>query len=264
MANPSTIAPTLTCTQCGGELHPDEGQSFLNCPYCGAAVYLDRSRVVFHWYVAPTISEQEAAGELYRWMSGSQTVKDLDKKARVTGQSFQYFPVWYIRRAGAEAVKLVPAAATSLTELGQLRLPAGDLRQYEPSLDGQSLPPSVPLEAALEWAGGEGAGIAEMALVHIPVYFFKYEYRGETYTAVVDAASGTVLANIFPEKAEIPYRLVGGVTITVYLCLALVPIIGAFTGEEPGFFTGMAICSGAGLLAAPVFFGWAFWVASKV
>lgn len=264
MANPSTIAPTLTCTQCGGELHPDERKSFLTCPYCGAAVYLDRSRVVFHWYIAPTISEQEAGGALYRWMSGSQTVKDLDKKARVTAQSFQYFPVWYIRRAGAEAVKLVPAAATPVTELDQLRLPAGDLRNYESSLDGQSLPPSVPVEAALEWAGGEGGEIAETALVHIPLYFFKYEYRGETYTAVVDAASGTVLANIFPAKAEAPYRLVGGVTIAVYLCLALAPVAGALSGDEAGFGLGLAICSGAGLLAAPVFFGWAFWVASKV
>ncbi len=92
--NDSTASP-LNCTQCGGALHPDEGQIFLTCPYCGATVYLDPAQVVFHWYLAPTLNPQQAGGELYRWMSGSQTVKDLDKKAQVVGQSFEYFPLWY-------------------------------------------------------------------------------------------------------------------------------------------------------------------------
>lgn len=108
----------LHCTQCGGALHPDEGQIFLNCPYCGATVFVDRSRVVMHWYVAPTLDAEKATAALYRWMSGSQTVKDLDKKARVVGQSFEYFPVWYFRRPsanGGEEVLLRPAAATSVT-----------------------------------------------------------------------------------------------------------------------------------------------------
>ena len=73
----------LNCTQCGGELHPDEGQLFLVCPFCSSAVYLDKSRVVFHWYLAPTIDEGKAAAALRRWMAGNQTVKDLDEKAQI-------------------------------------------------------------------------------------------------------------------------------------------------------------------------------------
>jgi hypothetical protein len=59
-------------TMCG-ELHPDEGQIFLTCPYCGSTVYLDKSQVVFHWYLAPTLDETQARASLARWMSGSQT-----------------------------------------------------------------------------------------------------------------------------------------------------------------------------------------------
>ena len=62
---------TLTCTQCGGELHPDEGQVFVTCPFCGATVFVDRAQVVFHWYVAPTLDADQAAAALRRWMSGS-------------------------------------------------------------------------------------------------------------------------------------------------------------------------------------------------
>jgi predicted RNA-binding Zn-ribbon protein involved in translation (DUF1610 family) len=71
----------LTCAQCGGELHPDEGQIFLTCPFCSSTVYIDKRRVVFHWYLAPTLDEAKARGALSRWMAGNQTVKDLDRKA---------------------------------------------------------------------------------------------------------------------------------------------------------------------------------------
>ena len=272
MASPNTasampISTQLNCSQCGGELHPDEGQKFLTCPFCSATVYLDKSRVVLHWYVAPTLKEQDATAALYRWMSGSQTVKDLDKKARVEGQAFQYFPVWYFKwnGKGNEQVALQPAAATSVSELASLKIPAGDLRRYDAALDAQSAPPSVPLEAGLEWVHQKYPGAAqameEMSIVHIPLYFFKYAFGNQSYTAVVDAASGTVMANLFPAKRETPYLLVGGVTALVFLCLALVPLMlwGAVGGT-----TGLLICGGLGVVAAPLLFAWAYWVASRI
>jgi hypothetical protein len=267
---PIPVSANITCSQCGGELHPDEGQIFLTCPYCGATVYLDKSQVVFHWYVAPTLNDQDAVGALYRWMSGSQTVKDLDKKARVVGQSFQYFPVWYFKwqHQGKEQVTLQPAAATSVSELASLNIPAGDLRKYDSALDSQSAPPTVPLDAGLEWVKQKNPGAApavkEMAMVHIPLYFFKYAFRDQTFTAIVDAASGTVLANLFPAKQEAPYLLVGIVTALVYLCLALVPLVMWGSSGDVGGTTGLLVCSGLGLVAAPILFAWAFWVANRV
>lgn len=272
-------ASLLSCTQCGGGLHPDEGQVFLTCPYCGTTVYLDKSQVVFHWYVSPTLDEQQAAAALNRWMSGSQTVKDLDKKARVVLTTFQYFPLWYFRWQGAqsEQTALQPAAATSVSELARLNLPAGDLKRYDPALDSQAVQPTVPLEAALEWAAGQAAlaakdtpgsgragAMKETAIVHVPLYFYQYIYGKDTYTAVVDAASGTVLANIFPPKAEAPYRTVGLVTALVYLCLAVFPLAGLAAGGESGTAAGLALCGILGLAAAPALFAWAFWVASKI
>lgn len=256
-ASPATV---LSCTQCGGELHPDEGQVFESCPYCGASVYLDKARVVFHWHLAPTLSQEQAASALARWMSGSQTVKDLDKKARVTGVSFEYFPLWYFKSkqgANAEQVDLQPAAATSVTELRQLNLPAGDLRKYDSALDAQSVTPSVPLEAAHQWLQQTrpNGNVTESALVHVPIFTFKYAFRDQVYTAVVEAATGRVLANIFPAKAEAPYLLAAGVTALVYLCLALIGLGG-------GGMAGISLV--IGVIAAPFLFGLAVWVASKV
>lgn len=265
-----SVASELKCTQCGGELHPDEGQVFLTCPFCASTIYLDKSRVVFHWYLAPTLDEAKAQGALRRWMSGSQTVKDLDRKSTLTSITFVYFPVWYFKRrkaSGGEEIILQPAAATSVSELTHLNLPAGDLRKYEPGLDAQAHLPSVPLEAALGWLEAGGAPrseVVEQALVHIPIYTMKYTYQGLAYTALVEAGTGGVFANVFPAKAEAPFQLAGGLTGLVFLCLALFPVVGALASDEAGFGIGLAICGGLGLLAAPLLFALAVWVAAKI
>src|SRR5436305_13917734 len=120
MTNAPAVLPKdeIHCAQCGGVLNPDEGQVFLTCPYCGSAVFLDKSKVVFHWFLASTVTPQDAAAGLRRWMAGNQTVKDLDTKSKVTSSTFQYFPVWYarVRQNDKERIYLEPAAATSISE----------------------------------------------------------------------------------------------------------------------------------------------------
>lgn len=263
-------ATSLHCTQCGGELHPDEGEIFLTCPYCGAAVFVDKSRVVFHWYLAPTLDEKDARASLARWMAGNQTVKDLDKKARLLSGTFEYFPIWYFKRQqsnGGGTILVEPAAATSVSELRNLNLPAGDLRTYDSALDAQAQKPTVPLDTALDWMAQRQlpAGQAsEQSLVHIPLYTFKYDYRGTTFTAVVEAGTGGVFANIYPAKAEAPYRLAASLAALVFLCLATFPVIGYAVNDSSGLGTGLLVCSGVGLLAAPLLFALAAWVAAKV
>jgi predicted RNA-binding Zn-ribbon protein involved in translation (DUF1610 family) len=263
-------AQILTCSQCGGELHPDEGQIFLTCPYCSATVYIDKARVVFHWYLAPTLDEQKAQAALMRWMAGNQTVKDLDRKATVTNASFEYFPLWYFKRRspdGFETITLEPAAATSITEIENLNLPAGDLRKYDSSIDAQAHQPTVPLQTALGWMGFDQIPqneIAEQALVHIPLYTFKYAYRGNAYTALVEAATGSVFANIYPAKAETPYRAIGLITAAVFLCLSIIPLVMSLNNSWEGTGLGLLICAGLGIVFVPLLFAIAAYVAAKV
>lgn len=268
--DPSLVQNPLSCTQCGGELHADEGQIFLTCPFCGSAVYLDKSRVVFHWYIAPTLDEAKARASLARWMASSETVKDLDQKSSVTEATFQYFPMWYFKHGlvgQREKILLAPAAATAVSEITNMNLPPGDLRKYDDSLQAQAQTPTVPLQTALEWAAAHqlrSEEIIEQALVHVPLYTFKYTYQGASYTALVEAATGGVFANIYPAKAETPYRFVGCLTALVFMCLALFPIFGGLAEGGDGFGIGMALCFGIGILAVPVLLGLAAWVAAKI
>jgi hypothetical protein len=271
MDQPALPSVQLRCTQCGSDLHPDAGQIFITCAACQSTVYLDKSRVVFHWYVAPTIDNEKARGQLAQWMAGNQTVKDLDKKARVVSQAFEYFPVWTFKCKvnNKDVMYLEPAAAISITELRNLPLLAGDLRRYEPALDTQAHAPSVPLEAAQKWLA-EGphkvhpGHVAETALVHIPLYTFKYAFQNQTYTALVEAATGKTLANLFPAKSEAPYLVAGGVTALTFACLAFVPIVGALSNNGDDLGLSLAACAGLGMCVAPILFAVAAWVAAKV
>ena len=266
----SAPANVFLCTQCGGELHPDEGQLFLTCPYCESTVYLDKSRVVFHWYLASTLDEAKARANLARWMGGNETVKDLDKKARLAGSSFEFFPFWYFKSqesSGKERIWLEPAAATSVSELKKIKIPAGDLRKYDDSITPQAHEPTVPLTTVNQWLERRlpaDAKVIETALVHIPIYTFKYTYKNETYTAIVEGATGGVFANIFPAKAESPFQLVGGLAALIFLCLATFPVLGALVDSGEGLAIGSGLCIGLGLLSTPFLFALAAWVAAKV
>ncbi len=268
--NPAVPNAELKCAQCGGVLHPDEGQIFLNCPYCGSSVYVDKSQVVFHWALGCTLTPEAAAANLRRWMAGNQTVKDLDRKARVTSTTFQYFPVWYCKTRhsdGKEKVSLELGAATSISEIKALEIPAGDLKKYEPALDAQAVAPSVPFPSALErlrMRGVLGGTVREAALVHLPVYIYKYEFGGRSYTALVEGASGKVFANLFPAKAEAPYFAVAALSTAGFLCTSSFPAIGYLTSQRAGMWVGLAACLLAGALFAAVVFALAAWVSAKV
>lgn len=262
------MADIATCTQCGSELSPTPGQVFVKCRSCGAAVYIDRSQVVFHFVLEPTVDDAHARGLLARWMAGNDTVKDLDRKAAVQSVSFSYFPLWYFKRAEAKgySVMLEPAAATSISELRKLQLPAGDLKAYESQYEGRSIEPTVPLDAALEWVKQQGVPrerVTESALVHVPLYTCKYLFNGQTYTTMIEAATGKVMANLFPAKAEAPYQIAGVITAAVFLILALLPVGGLMMGGN-AFLGGLLGCLALGAVAAVPLFMLAAWIAAKV
>ena len=109
--------------------------------------------------------------------------------------------------------------------------------------------------SALELAGWlEQRGVSEVletALVQVPLWRCRYLYGDRTWEALVDAATGKVLAAVFPEKAESPYYLVA------ILGLVLFGLEGLLI---PNFFARLAafvITAGPLLLLA-------WWVARKV
>jgi hypothetical protein len=218
---------SINCRQCAAPLTVEQGQPFVTCRFCGATNFVDKSRAVFHYLVRPTVREDGARAALNRWMAGNATVKDLDRKAKVDSVSFQYFPMWLVRADAQhdERVLLKPAAALSISELGHLNIPPSDLVPFDAGVDGTIVSPSVPFETMQQWLIDDQhiapENIREAALVHVPVYVCKYQFNNRHYTAIVDAATSKVFANIYPAKWEVPYVSIGLAAFAAFFVLSV-------------------------------------------
>ena len=253
------VATTINCRQCAAPLAVEQGQPFVTCKFCGATNFIDKARAVFHYLVRPTVREDGARTALNRWMAGNATVKALDRKSTIDSVSFEYFPMWLVRATVQrdELVLLKPAAALSISELGQLDIPPADLVPFDLNVGATVVAPSVPFDTVQKWLFDDhhiaAENISEAALVHLPVYTCKYTFNKRHYTALVDAASSKVFANIYPAKWEVPYVAIGAAAFATYFVLAVLSLFINF-----GLFV-----IGAPLLAA-VFFVLAVAISAKV
>lgn len=255
-----TTATQILCYQCSAPLPVEQGMQLIVCEYCEATNAVDKSRVVLTYAVRQTLREEEARAALRRWMAGNDTVKELDKKATIESLTLQLFPLWQVRADvdGVEKIFLEPAAATSIAEVKQLTIPAADLEPFDAAFDDIAIEATVPHSAMQTWLQRDyqvaAAQIRESSLVYLPLFVARYTFQGERFTAVVDAASGRVLASLFPEKWELPYRGLAAVAFALNFIIALIPLFGAMTGGTAGFAGAMVIYLVAVVLAAlPVF-----------
>jgi hypothetical protein len=252
-------ATSINCRQCAAPLAVEQGQPFVTCRFCGATNFVDKARAVFHYLVRPTVREDGARAALHRWMAGNATVKDLDRKAKIDSVSFEYFPMWLVRATvqREERVLLKPAAALSVSELERLNIPPSDLVPFDANAGGTIVSPSVPFATMQQWLIDDQhiapESIREAALVHLPLYLCKYDFNKRRYTAIVDAATSKVFANIYPAKWEVPYVTIGAAAFVAYFVLALLSLFIHF-----GLFV-----IGAPLLAV-LFFSLAVAVSAKV
>lgn len=225
----------IKCTQCGADVSVLQDETFIECPYCSSALYLDKSKVVFHYVIANNFKPNEAEGNLKRWMAGNHTVKDLDKKAQIAKTSFYYFPVWYFKTkdSSGDKIYIQPAATTSVSEIKKIDIPAGALKFYEKTQynDQDMVQPDVLYDSAKSWLQSSGIDlntVKEAALVHIPFYQFYYYFNNHTYTALVESSSGEVYANIYPAKSEAPFRILFGLSIAGFIITSILCFIVAF------------------------------------
>ncbi|MBN1139979.1 MAG: hypothetical protein JXM73_25645 [Anaerolineae bacterium] len=258
--NRTKTQPIFQCTQCGADLDIPAGAVFVTCSHCASTLYLDRSQVVFHYTVARTLDAEAAGRTLRRWLAGGEKAKDLDREAEIETPVLRYFPLWRfkVREGEDERFHVEPAAVTTLGLLDGLPIPPGELRCYDPRLAPYLVRPTVPHEAVSRWQN-----VRETALVHVPLFFFQYRYRGQTYPVAVDGSSGQVFAETYPRRWDLPYR---GVAVFAFALLTLVALA-AYLLVSPGsedLGLVYALRCGVQLLAAGLLFFLARQVARKM
>jgi LSD1 subclass zinc finger protein len=254
-----SIQSQVLCRQCAAVLPVEQGTQFVSCAFCSATNFVDKGRTVFHYVVRETMRENDAVAALRRWMGGNDTVKGLDSQAKIDAPVLELFPMWLIRtvKNGEEKVVMEPAAALSVSELKHLTVPAADLQPFHETAV-TIVTPTVPYDMMVQWLTNDYQiqpnEIREVSLVHLPIYHCKYEFQGRRYTAVVDAATSRVFANIFPSKWEAHYFVIGALAFVLYFCAAFIPLTGYSLGEGPGMLLGTAVYFIVALiLAVPIF-----------
>lgn len=225
----------IICPQCAGENKINVDEKFIECTFCGSAIFVDKSKVVSHFVVTSNFSETDAVNNLRRWMAGNFQVKDLDSLAKITQISFYYFPMWYFKAnvGGRDVIYLQPASSTSISEIKKINIPAGNLKVYHKDefKDSNFVQPDVLLDSALSWMAQSGVSkesIMEASIVHIPFYQIYYEFGGNQFLAMVEASSGMVYANVWPAKSEAPFRIMFAVSIVVFFIISILSLVLAY------------------------------------
>ena len=194
---------SVACTQCGASIEPRAGERLLECPYCSTALVVDGSATLYHEVLSPTLTVEEVPAHLRRFLGGTSTVADLDRKAHLDEPKLEYFPFWAFTVAGKEGERVVlqPAAPSSLQGLQGLELPAGNTRPMKSEITGETpvIEPEVPLETAQEWltANLGEVEVRQTVLYHLPMFRTPYSWKGRAYQAAVDGVSGVGLALVF-------------------------------------------------------------------
>jgi len=191
----------------------DTGVKFVKCPYCASQVYIDRSGAGFYYALPYMVKENDAIGMFKRWAAGSTKAKDLDKLAQVAGVKRQYFPVYMFKRDlnGVEQVFIETAGSTTLPGLHSLKVPAGDLKIYDPSFDTQGaelVKPDIEMLSYLNTLPGKPK---EQALVYFPIWKIDYVFNQKKYEVVLDGSSGEVFSAEFPMRSSTVYVIVAAV-----------------------------------------------------
>jgi hypothetical protein len=213
---------SVACTQCGASIEPRAGERLIQCPFCDTALVIDGAATLIHEVMVPTVTVDQVPAHLRRFLGGTSTVADLDRKARIEDPTLELFPFWAftIVGPGGERVVLQPAAPSSLQGLQGLELPAGSTRPMSAEATGGMpvVEPEVPLETAREWLNTREGEVAvrQTVLYHLPMYRTPYTWQGRTYQAAVDAVSGMVFPADFPAKAEAPFVGVAALALVVF------------------------------------------------
>ncbi len=269
----TVTSSTIICPQCGGENKIPTDSRFLECEFCGSSIFVDKSKVVNHYVVLSNFDRDKAIGNVKRWMAGNFHVKDLDKNAQIAQVNFYYFPLWYFKavQGGADKIYLQPAHSTPISEIKNIQIPAGDLKVYHKKdfNEKEFVSPDVLFESAKSWLEQSGVNteqVAEANLVHIPFYQVYYNYEGKQYSAMVEASSGKVYANIWPAKKEAPFRMMFAASILLFGLASVVSfILGIFISEgAEGLAMGEIIKIPAYLVTAVPLIIISYYIAKKV
>lgn len=243
------------CTKCGAPVEFDTQMRSVTCKFCGTRLYIDKSGALF-CYILPfqtIVDTREKANDLFRrWCAGPLLAKGAETGAQIALMKRAYFPVYMFKRnvQSREAVVVEPAKSTLLPGMHMLKVPAGDIKIYDNSInigEAEVVAPDIRMDTYLGSLPGQPI---EQSLVYFPIWEIRYAFEGNNYQIVIDGSSGEVFAAGFPERKQSAYigvaaigfvasfaeGAVSGLTGAIPLWATIAAMIGTFVGVLAGAF----------------------------
>lgn len=90
------ITVGLNCPACGGAISIIEGESVVNCQYCGSTLYAEGDKGVFTIAFKNKLNEQAAITAAQGWWKKGFKARDLRKVGAITEVYPIYIPFWNI------------------------------------------------------------------------------------------------------------------------------------------------------------------------
>jgi len=90
------ITVGLSCPSCGGAITIKEGESVVNCQYCGSTLYAEGDKGVLTIAFKNKLNEQTANGAAQAWWKKGFKARDLRRTGAITECYPIYIPFWSI------------------------------------------------------------------------------------------------------------------------------------------------------------------------
>ncbi len=145
----------LNCPNCGGVLQIIEGETLVECPYCGLRSILMGDRGVHRLQVQERINQQIAEDIAMNFLSGKVKIAaDLKTQSHITESRLIYTPFWICWRRVIAWV------------LGQEKVRTGKSSYY--------VPKEISIVKDMAW-NGAACDISELGIQHIPLVDENFE-----------------------------------------------------------------------------------------
>lgn len=184
------------CPQCSAVLTVPHQVDTFACSSCGSSLRTGEGLRLHRLVQRPSVTQEGALGFLRSWFAGDDGPADLEREARSELGDLRHFPFLRTRRTGADRVAPL-ASLPSLEVMSLANVPAQLVAEAALLPVDEEL-----LSKELKQAAAD-PGSREVMIEQRAYYPVQYSYKGERYSAVVDAGAGRVLAARRPARREV-------------------------------------------------------------
>jgi DNA-directed RNA polymerase subunit RPC12/RpoP len=160
MTEKKPLVKGLNCPECGGVLQVIEGETLVECPYCGLRSILQGERGFHHLQIRERVNREIAEHILMEFLNGHIGIApDVEKKAKIIEARLIYAPFWIVWRRVMAWV------------LGQDKVESGNSSYYRPK--------EISIVKDMAW-NGAACDISGLGVEHVPLENEDFElYDGD-------------------------------------------------------------------------------------